>query len=61
MTDLFLSMIERSRTEQPKVTNPIQNVLALQTEDVTNAIISILATPPNVLVSNVVLNIILYS
>lgn len=59
MTELLLSMIERGRTEPASPSSPTRNIVAIQTEDVANAVVSILATPPNVLVSYfVVINIV---
>lgn len=50
ITDLLLSLVKRS--QDPNSTDQISNINGLCTEDVANGIISTLATPPNVLVSN---------
>lgn len=48
-TDLSLNILERSRESNSIV--QVNNINKLQTEDVANAVISTLATPPTVLVS----------
>jgi hypothetical protein len=48
-TDLLINMFELIK--EPNSTVQLNNINALETEDVANTVISILATPPSVLVS----------
>lgn len=50
MTDLLLKAIEVSKG--PITPDQISSIATLQSKDIANAVISILSTPPNVLVSN---------
>lgn len=50
-------MIKRS--QEPKPTGQGTKIIGLQTEDVASAVISILATPANVIVSNLITEIII--
>ncbi|XP_026809602.1 farnesol dehydrogenase-like [Rhopalosiphum maidis] len=50
-TDLLINMFERIK--EPNSTVQLNNINALETEDVANTVISILATPPSVLIAEI--------